>query len=67
MERKYDGYISSVNIAGKLYALRCEVVEVHPMICPKCGASIELKCGQGHCDYCNTYYTTQFQIIEQQV
>ena len=65
MAKKYDGYISSVLLPnGKLYKLRCEVVEVYPMTCPKCGASMELQYGQGHCSYCNTHYTTKFSIQE---
>lgn len=62
---KIDGYIDTIMLYGKKYKLRCEIVEVYPIICPKCGGSFELKYGNGKCPYCNTYYTTQFKIIEQ--
>ena len=61
---KFDGYISKVSIGGKLYKLQCEVVEVYPITCPKCGASFELKYGSGQCPYCKTYYTTEFKLQE---
>jgi rRNA maturation endonuclease Nob1 len=60
-----DGYISKISFGGKTYALKCEIVEVYPITCPKCGASFELKYGSGQCDHCGTYYTTQFKLIEQ--
>jgi hypothetical protein len=59
-----DGYVSKIQIGGKTYALRCEVVEIYPITCPKCGASFELKYGSGQCPYCNTYYSTQFKLVE---
>lgn len=62
-----EGYIDTIMLHGKKYKLRCEIVEVHPIICPKCGGSFELKYGSGKCPYCNTYYTTQFKIIEQKI
>lgn len=63
-EKNIDGYISKIQLHGKTYALRCEIVEVYPIICPKCGGSFELKYGNGCCPYCNTYYTTKFNLIE---
>ena len=63
-EKNVDGYISKIHINGKTYALRCEIVEIYPIVCPKCGGSFELKYGNGHCPYCNTYYTTEFKLIE---
>lgn len=59
-----DGYINRIQIGGKTYALQCQVVEVYPITCPKCGASFELKYGSGQCPYCNTYYSTQFKLVE---
>ena len=64
MKKNYDGYISEMKINGKLYKLQCQIVEVYPIICPKCGASFELKYGNGQCPYCNTYYTTEFKLKE---
>ena len=61
---EYDGYINSIILYGKKYLLQCQVVEVYPMICPKCGGNVTLKYGNGTCDYCGTSYTTQFKMIE---
>lgn len=48
MNNDYDGYISAIRLPdGKTYKLRCEVVEVYPITCPKCGASFELHYGSG--------------------
>ena len=39
--KKYDGYISEIQLAnGQRYLLRAKVVEVYPITCPKCGALI---------------------------
>ena len=63
--KKYDGYISEIQLAnGQRYLLRAKVVEVYPITCPKCGASFELKYGSGQCPYCKTYYTTEFNLKE---
>ena len=44
----FDGYISSITLPnGKTYKLRCEVVEVHPVVCKRCGASFQLHYGEG--------------------
>lgn len=59
-----DGYISYISLYGKKYALRSQVVEVYPITCPKCGASFELKCDSGQCPHCETYYTTEFKLVE---
>lgn len=63
-----DGYISKITVPVggefKTYQLRCEIVEVYPISCPKCGASFELKYGNGKCPFCNTYYTTEFKLKE---
>lgn len=66
MNDKIDGYISKVYVNGKTYALKCEVVEAHPITCNKCGASFQLKYGEGQCDHCGTYYTTHFYIEEKE-
>ena len=60
----FDGFISAICIAGKTYKLRCEVVEVYPMICPRCGGRVELHYGSGNCQSCGTGFTTQFKIVE---
>ena len=59
-----DGYISRITVNGKTYGLRCEIVEIHPITCPKCGASFELRYGTGKCDYCETWYSTNFELKE---
>ena len=47
MSEKIDGYISKIHVNGKTYALKCEVVEARPITCTKCGASFQLKYGEG--------------------
>lgn len=61
---EFAGYISQINLYGKIYKLKCEVVEAHPIVCKKCGASFQLKYGEGRCGHCGTYYTTHFYIEE---
>ena len=62
---KIDGYIDTITLPnGKTYALRCQIIEVYPISCPKCGGSFELKYGNGQCPYCGTYYTTDFKLVE---
>lgn len=63
-KEKIDGYISKIQLEDKVYALRCEIVEIYATTCPKCGGNITLKFGTGKCDYCGTSYTTQFKMIE---
>lgn len=60
-----DGYVSKIRVQGKTYRFRCEVVEIYPITCPKCGGSFELKYGSGKCSYCDTYYSTQFKLVEE--
>ena len=64
-EPNFDGYISSIRVNGKVYKLRCEVVEVYPMICPRCGGAVDLHYGNGNCQSCGTRFTTQFKIVEE--
>lgn len=59
-----DGYISYIQVGGKTYSLCCEVIEARPIICKRCGASFQLKYGEGRCEHCGTYYTTKFDIVE---
>ena len=63
-EPVFSGYIDSINLYGKLYKLKCEVTEIHPMTCQKCGSPLELHYGEGKCDYCGTSYTSRFVIEE---
>ena len=58
-----DGYISKIKIQGKTYKIRAEIVEVYPIVCPKCGVSFELRYGNGQCVHCGTHYTTQFKLM----
>ena len=62
--KELDGFINRIQLNGKTYGLKCEIVEAHPIICKKCGASFQLKYGEGHCEHCGTYYTTHFYIEE---
>ena len=59
------GFISRIKFPdGKTYGLKCEIVEARPITCKKCGASFQLKYGEGQCEHCGTYYTTHFYIEE---
>ena len=63
--KEFDGYIREITLPnGKRYKLQCEVVEVYPMTCPKCGGKVELHYGEGSCQSCGTAFTTQFKIVE---
>lgn len=66
MKEQFDGgYIDSVQIGGKVYKLRCEVAEVHPLICTRCGASLELHNGHGQCPACGTNFSAVVSIKEE--
>lgn len=40
MKEQFDGgYIDSIQIGGKVYKLRCEIAEVHPLICTRCSSA----------------------------
>lgn len=59
------GYISKICIGGKIYKLKCEIVEVHPLICTRCGASLELHNGHGQCPACGTNFSAVMSIKEE--
>jgi hypothetical protein len=63
-ERKVDGFIHSISIGGKTYALRAAVIAVKPIVCPKCGGTVTLKYGEGKCDFCGVQYTSKFELVE---
>ena len=60
-----EGFISAVVINGKKYKLRCEIVEVHPLTCTKCGGQLELHNGHGKCAFCGTNYSAIMSIVEE--
>ena len=55
-----DGYISRIYLNGKTYGLKCGVVEAHPITCKKCGASFQLKYGEGQCEHCELIIRLNF-------
>lgn len=61
----FDGYITAIKVGGKTYKLRCEIVEIHELTCPKCGGEIELKFGTGKCKYCDTLFSTKIKLVEE--
>ena len=63
-EEKLYGYINKITVNGHTYGIKAYITEIHPINCPKCGGSFELKYGNGKCPYCNTYFTTEFKLIE---
>ena len=60
-----DGYISKICLCGKTYKLRCEIVEVHPLICTRCGHPLELHNGRGQCPACGTNFSAVVQVVEE--
>ena len=64
-ERGLDGFVSRVMMPdGRVLGLKCEVIAVHPISCPKCGGTFELKYGEGICAFCGTRYSTRFYVEE---
>lgn len=63
-DKKYGGFISRICLGDTYYDLKCEIVEVHAITCPKCGAPLELHYGEGKCSHCDTYFTTKFSVVE---
>ena len=65
-DMEFNGYINRISLDGgkSYYKLKCEVVEVYPMTCPKCGGSLELHYGHGKCPFCNTNFATNFKLEE---
>ena len=60
-----DGFINKIQMPnGKTYALQCKLIEAYPITCPKCGGTFELSFGHGKCDFCGTYFTTEFKVTE---
>lgn len=59
-----QNYISRIQIGGKMYKFRCEIVEVHPLTCTKCGSPLELHNGHGRCEYCGTNYSAVMNVVE---
>lgn len=60
-----DGYISRICVCGKTYKLRCEIVEVHPLICTRCGHPLELHNGRGQCPACGTNFSAVLKVVEE--
>jgi len=61
-----DGFISKIIMPdGKTYALRCVVQTVKPICCPKCGGRVELKFGEGECEFCKTRFTSKYELVEE--
>ena len=60
-----DGYISRICVFGKTYKLRCEIVEVHPLICTRCGHTLELHSGRGQCPACGTNFSAVLKVVEE--
>lgn len=61
---QYDGWIDSVNIDGKLYAIKAAIVEYHALTCPKCGGQIQMHNGMGQCQFCGTEFSATIRLVE---
>jgi len=60
----YDGWIDSVTVDGKIYAIKAAVVEYHALTCPKCGGQIRMHNGMGQCEYCGTEFSATIRLVE---
>ena len=61
---KVDGYISKIQVNGKTFGIKAYIEEVYPTICKNCGAPVEIKYGEGACQYCGTKYTAYIALKE---
>lgn len=60
----YDGWIDSVNVDGKKYAIKAAIVEYHALTCPKCGGQIQMHNGMGKCQFCGTEFSATIRLVE---
>lgn len=60
----YDGWIDTVNVDGKKYAIKAAVVEYHALTCPKCGGQIHMHNGMGKCQFCDTEFSATIRLVE---
>lgn len=60
----YDGWIDSVNVGGKRYAIKAAIVEYHALTCPKCGGQIRMHNGMGKCQFCDTEFSATIRLVE---
>ena len=64
-EEYVDGMISSFLLPnGKKYGFNCSIITVKPIVCTKCGGRVELKYGEGECEFCKTRFTSKFELVE---
>lgn len=62
---KFGGYISEICLYGVKYKLKCEITEVHPLICTRCGHPLELHYGRGQCPACGTNFSAVLKVVEE--
>ena len=60
----YDGWIDSVQVNGKKYAIKAAIVEYHALTCPKCGGQIRMHNGMGKCPFCDTEFSATIRLVE---
>lgn len=60
----YDGWIDSVKVDGKKYAIKAAIVEYHALTCPKCGGQIHMHNGMGKCQFCDTELSATIRLVE---
>ena len=60
----YSGWIDSVTIDGKIYAIKAAVVKYHALTCPKCGGQIHMHNGMGKCQFCDTEFSATIRLVE---
>ena len=62
---KIGGYINEICIYGVKQKLKCEITEVHPLICTQCGHPLELHDGRGQCPACDTNFSAVLKVVEE--
>jgi len=63
-EQKVDGFIHTIVMGNKKYALQANIIAVKPIVCPKCGGTVTLRYGEGKCEFCGMQYTSKFELVE---
>ena len=61
---KLDGWINKICVHGKTYGIQALIMEAKPIVCSRCGATLELKNGEGRCEFCGTNYSARIIVEE---
>lgn len=61
---KIDGWVNKICVCGKTYGIQALIMEAKPILCNRCGATLELKNGEGKCECCGTNYSARVIVEE---